>query len=391
MSDRQTHATSPLLRRSRIALVGTALGAVLCSTATTPAVAAPLPTSGWESAALGLPAAQRVSQGEGVTVAVLDTGVMVNHPALKGKVTTGPDLAEDGIKSSSPKWGVHGTAMASDVLKVAPRARILSVRVIDENQGGSWDATTGPTKLSKAIDYAVAHNADVITMSLGSEARFGGYNDAEANAIGNAISHGVPVLASAGNDGGQGKENRPSYPAGYASVIAVAATMENGIRAPFSTVRTYNSVAAPGVQINSASRSGGTKLVAGTSPACALAAGVVALMLSKNDKLTVAQTRTILTTTAHHPTSGHNALVGYGTINAAAAVRAAASPPVDTAATTELKGQEHLATPDGTQKMQHLPLDPIYWWGGLGTAAVGLLMVIGCVLLLRKGRRTVGS
>ena len=377
------------VRQTRNAVAGAALSALLCVAAAGPAAAdtSPVPSS-WESAALSLPAAQSISKGAGVTVAVLDSGVSPDHPALKGKVISGPDLLDDGLGTSDPGWGVHGTAMASDVLKVAPEARILSVRIIDESKAVSGKFDRSPTQISEGIKYAVTHGANVISMSLGSV--FASYNYSDTEAIGYAVSHGVSIVASAGNSASEGNDG--GFPAGYASVISVAATQQSGSRASFSTVRTHNAVAAPGVDILSAARTGGYRKISGTSPAGALAAGVVALMHAHNPKLTPAQVRSILTSTAHHPAGGHNALVGYGQINAAAAVQAAGSPPADRAAVVPYKGKEHLATPDGAPKTSHAEMEQGIWWGGLGAAGVGLLMLaVGLVMVLLRRRRAAAA
>lgn len=378
-------------RRHTRARVGTAmtavvLGSVLGMVAAPPAAAAtPTPTS-WEAKALGLASAQRTAQGKGVKVAVLDSGVMTNHVALHGKVTTGPDFLKDGLRPGDSRWGGHGTAMASDVLKVAPEASILSVRVIDDKQQHDpEDWKQGPSPVGQGIDYAVDHGADVISMSLGGEMFGDSVDEDEVDALARAAQKGIPVIASAGNDGDM--FNDASYPAGYPGVIAVAATQQNGSRAEFSTVRTYNSVAAPGVAIVSAKNTGGYEPVNGTSPAAALTSGVVALMLSHNGKLTPAQVRTLLTKTAHHPSGGRDALVGYGPIDAAAAVQASSKPPADGTGPVKYTGKEHLAAPDGTPKTQHPPLETDLVTIGLGAAGVGLLMVVGAVLITRAGRR----
>ncbi|MEU6255036.1 S8 family serine peptidase [Streptomyces sp. NPDC047043] len=338
----------------------------------------------WEYQSLGLAQAQQVAQGDGITVAVLDSGVVADHPALAGKVTTGPDYIGDGLGTSDPKYGAHGTAMASDVLKVAPRARILSVRVTNDDDEKT-EFVKGGSPIAKGIEYAVDHGADVISMSIGGELLGNDYDEDEAAALAHAARKGVPVLASAGNSGDE--FNDAQYPAAYPGVIAVAALQQDGTRAPFSTVRTYNAVAAPGVTITSARNTGGYEPISGTSPATALTSGVVALMLSHNGKLTPAQVRSILTGTARHPSGGHDPLVGYGPVDAAAAVRASAKPPADKTAPVAYKGKEHLATPDGTSKTQHPALETDLVAVGGGAAGAGLLMVVGAVLIGRAGRR----
>ncbi|MFC9926914.1 S8 family serine peptidase [Streptomyces sp. NPDC127190] len=379
-------------RTARATCTAAVLTGLLCTVAAAPAQAATTPV-GWEGTALGLSAAQRQSQGRGVTVAVLDSGVAAAHPALRGRVTTGPDYRQDGLKPGDRQWGQHGTAMASDVLKVAPQARILSVRVTSDKDTEKNAAKRmeelrkqgGKSPVAEGIRYAVDHGADVISMSFGSADGFATYDDEDTDAVSYALRAGVTLLASAGNAGDKG--NDISYPAGYPGVIAVAATQQSGARADFSTVHTYNDVAAPGVGIVSARNTGGYEPVNGTSPACALAAGVVALMHAKNPKLTPAQVNAVLISTARRPASGASALLGWGRIDADAAVRAAASPPKDGTRAVDYQGKAHFATPDGTPKTTHAPLEQSLWLTGLGAAAVGTVLLLGGVLLARSGRR----
>ncbi|WP_369208399.1 S8 family serine peptidase [Streptomyces sp. PU-14G] len=379
--------THPKIRRTgrRLGTAFAAAGtsALLCVGSATPAQAK-TPTS-WESEALGLSSAQKTTRGKGVKVAVLDSGVVEDHPAVAGKVTTGPDYVKDGLHSGDPRWGEHGTAMASDVLKVAPEASILSVRVIDDKKDNDGDLTNGPSPVAQGITYAVDHGADVVSMSLGGETFGSSFNEQETKALAHAAHEGVPVIASAGNEGDM--FNDSSYPAGYPSVIAVAAVQQGGSRAEFSTVRTYNTIAAPGVGIVSAKNTGGYEPVNGTSPAAALTSGVVALMLGKDSGLKPSQVRALLIRTAAHPPGGYNPLVGHGVVNAAAAVRAVSHPPADGAAPAKYQGRTFLTPPNGVQPTQHPPLDTTELTIGLVGGGVGLVMVAGAVALGRSGRR----
>ncbi|MER6424218.1 S8 family serine peptidase [Streptomyces sp. NPDC001137] len=382
------------LKSIRATCTAVALAGVLCTIAAAPAQAAT--PVGWEGTALDLSAAQAQSQGEGVTVAVLDSGVVADHAALRGHVTTGPDYRQDGLEPGDPDWGKHGTAMASDVLKVAPRAKILAVRVTsdkdDEKAAGErLKELEGQNKspMAEGVRYAVDHGANVISMSFGSDDGFASFSDEETQAVAYALRAGVTLLASAGNSGDE--LNDISYPAGYAGVIAVAATKPGNGHAEFSTVHTYNDVAAPGVGIVSAKSTGGYESVDGTSPACALAAGVVALMYAKNPKLTPAQVNDVLIATTHRPAGGGSAVLGYGPINAAAAVKAAASPPKDMTGAVAYKGKEYLGTPDGTPKTKGAPLERSLWMTGLVAAGVGLAFLLGGVLLALSGRRKVSA
>jgi subtilisin family serine protease len=366
------------------------LAVLTCATssfAVAPASAAENAPVSWESAALGLPQAHATTHGEGVTVAVLDSGIDPDHPALKGRVSkVGPDFYDsDGLEPGDDGYGIHGTAMVSDVLKVAPKAKIISIRVTDDNDSDDGKLERGSSPISEGIDYAVAHGADVISMSLGGGVvhQFQG-EDMAAAAL--AIHKGVTLLAGAGNSGDEGNEG--NYPAGYANVISVAATKPGGQRADFSTVRTHNTIAAPGVGIISADANGGYRPVNGTSPATALAAGVTALMLAENPDLTPAQTRAILMRTADRPAGGHNPLVGAGQINAAAAVRAADNPPkIDTAPKPYKGDVKHFASPTGTDKISHPPIETELLTVGLGAAGAGLLLALCGGLLFRKSKR----
>ncbi|MBA2809397.1 S8 family serine peptidase [Streptomyces sp. KM273126] len=344
--------------------------------------------AGWESAALGLPAAHKVTQGEGVTVAVLDSGINPDHPALKGRVAkVGPDFYDlDGLKPGDEGYGEHGTAMVSDVLKVAPKAEIITARVINDSREEKLERLGNRANpLAEGIDFAVENGADVISLSLGG-GMFGELRGEEVAAAARAVQKGVTLLASAGNSGDE--LNDGNFPAGYAPVISVAATQPGGERADFSTVRTHNTIAAPGVGIISADKDGGYKSVNGTSPAGALAAGVTALLLAENPDLTPAQTRAILMRTADRPAGGHNALVGAGQINAAAALRAAANPPeIDTAPKPYKGGTEHFASPTGTSKISHPPMEMEMLAIGLGAAGGGVLLVVCGLLLFRTGKR----
>ncbi|MFB6938526.1 S8 family peptidase [Streptomyces chartreusis] len=343
---------------------------------------------GWESAALDLQKAHAITEGEGVTVAVLDSGINPDHPALKGRVTkVGPDFYDsDGLTTGDQGYGVHGTAMVSDVLKIAPKAEIITARVINDSHDEKIERSeTGVSPIAEGIDFAVENGANVISLSLGG----GVINELrgdELAAAARAVQKGVTLLAAPGNSGDE--DNEGNYPAGYANVISVAATKQGGQRADFSTVRTHNTIAAPGVGIMSANNEGGYRPVNGTSPATALAAGVTALMLAENPDLTPAQTRAILMRTADHPPGGHNPLVGAGQINAASAVGAVANPPKIDTAPREYKGDvKHFASPTGAEKVSHAPLETELVTIGLAVAGGGLLLVLCGGLLFRKSKR----
>ncbi|MFF0573733.1 S8 family peptidase [Streptosporangium saharense] len=391
-----------MIRRTlTAALLGTAL---LVGTATPALAEAP---HGWELQVMKVRQAQTLAQGRGVTVAVLDTGVMANHPAFRGRVTSGPDFVGGGARPGQPYWGEHGTAMASSVLNVAPQARVLSVRVIWDHEDparkraerlakkGKKAAEEESRKwagaVAKGIRYAVDHDAKVISMSLGTdEWSWVGYEEDTAAAVDYASSKGVVVVASSGNGGSTDAmdldaNNRVSYPAAFPSVIGVAAAGPNGARAEFSQVHTYTTIAAPGVDIYAARNTGGYRSGSGTSPAAALASGTVALMLSRNPRLTVAQIREILTRTAMKPPAGYTLYLGHGIVDAAAAVQAAGSPP-PTTKTAAYTGKKYLGGGPVGSPVDHPPIDSDYLIIGGAGLGIGLLCLVGAFFLFRRPR-----
>lgn len=332
---------SPRRRRSRA--LGSLAGALACVAASAtfaanPAAADTIRTSEWPVAYLHLPQAQQLSTGSGVTVAVLDTGVVQGRADLTGQVTTGPDYVGGIEKMGQAGWGEHGTCMASIIaghgrdggadgmLGVAPASHILSVRVIrDDDAPDFGSATSDATPISDGIKYAVNHGAQVISMSLGGEeADAGDDSSAEADAIRYALAHNVVVVAAAGNGATDG--NDISYPGGERGVITVAAVDSNSKHAYFSTTGWDVAVAAPGVNLPCDAYDADDAYMegSGTSQATAYVSGVVALIKAKNPGLNPAQIRSLLETTASDkPGGGRDDQIGFGIVNPVAALQAA--------------------------------------------------------------------
>jgi type VII secretion-associated serine protease mycosin len=299
----------------------------------------------WVLDAIDARAAWQLSQGRGVTVAVIDSGVDPTIADLAGSVITGPDLTGVHTPFSDPNWGIHGTWMASliaghghgaggqdGIVGVAPQARILSIRVITDRSDPGYQAyqdeppDRGQHELATAIRYAVRHHAGVISMSLG-------YNEPSLivrDALQYALTHNVVVVASSGNSGtaqtAQGQGHAPySFPADYPGVIGVAAVGRSGQPAYFSSDNLSVEVAAPGVNVPAAGRQNQYWVVSGTSPACALVAGVAALIRSRYPTLTAPQIRrSIIWSASHRPQGGYDDEVGFGTVDAYMALKFAA-------------------------------------------------------------------
>lgn len=213
-----------------------------------------------------------VTQGQGVTVAVLDTGVSTGHVELSGKVT-----AVSNSYFSSSISGDHGTHVAGIIAAkqgngyggagVAPEADILSINVSDSS-GSITDDT-----LARAIQYAANNGADIINMSLGGT--YYASSSTLQNAVNYAYNRNVTVFAAMGNE----YSNAKCSPACLKHVIAVSAVNKDGYLASFSNYGTWADLAAPGQDIMSTTPNG-YAIWDGTSMATPVAAGVAALYIS---------------------------------------------------------------------------------------------------------------
>ena len=389
------------------------------------AIALPLAASGpaladqarqrqqWVLAALDVSAAWRITQGRGVVVAVIDSGVDPTVSDLTNSVTPGPDYTGVSTPPSNPNWGAHGTWMASliaghghgpgdqnGILGVAPQSRILSIRVITDRSDPGYSAYQaesewrGQHELARAIRYAVAKHAGVISMSLGYNAP----SIAVRAALQYALNHNVVVVASSGNSGtsqtAQGNSAPYSFPADYPGVIGVAAVSESGRPAYFSSENLSVQVAAPGVNVPAQGRGSKYWVVSGTSPACALTAGVAALIRSKYPRLTAAQVRSAITeSSSHRPKDRYDDHVGFGTVDAAAALRTAGVLARQVPAGSSRAGQAAAAGQfgNGQAGVAAFPVPPRgrgKLFVLLAIAAACLLLVIASLWLLAAGRRS---
>lgn len=299
----------------------------------------------WVISELNLRAAWQRTEGSGVIVAVIDSGVDPSVSDLSGSVITGPDYSGVDTPPSNPDWGVHGTWMASlvaghghdggtsGILGAAPESRVLSIRVITDAGDPNYakyeaeSPAKGQRELAEAITYAVNNHASVISMSLGYSAQ----SLTVRKALQYAYEHNVVVVASAGNSGNAagaaGTGNAPySFPADYPGVLGVAAVNMYGQVASFSSENLSVQVAAPGDLVPAEGRADQYWYVSGTSPACALTAGVVALIKSAYPNLTdaeVIQAITSSTTPSTRPPGGWDEQIGFGVVNAGRALAAA--------------------------------------------------------------------
>ncbi|MEU5041008.1 MULTISPECIES: type VII secretion-associated serine protease mycosin [Streptomyces] len=349
----------------------------------------------WALDAMHTQQAWQTTKGAGVTVAVLDTGVENDHPDLVGNVLTGKDMIGFGAVRGQRPWARHGTAMAGiiaghghgvgnddGVMGIAPEAKILPVRVIleDDDPARAKARNTRGNALAEGIRWAADHGADVINLSLGDDSASAHPEAGEDDAVQYALRKGAVVVASAGNGGEKG--DHISYPAAYPGVIAATAVDKFGTRASFSTRRWYATVAAPGDDVVIADPDHKYYEGWGTSAASAFVSGAVALIKAAHPDLTPAQIKRLLEETARNaPAGGRDDSRGFGFVDPAAALKAAARlRPYDLQPAAY--GEKYFGSGPDTATSQD---DTASWAAPLaGGVGVGLLVV---AVVLWRGRR----
>lgn len=217
------------------------------------------------------------NKGAGVSVAILDTGIDMDHPDLAVNVSGGINFVRIRGKVDPAAWdddhghGTHcaGIVGADDdgfgVVGVAPDVSLLGVKVLDKRGGGK------ESDIIAGIQWAVDNGADIISMSIG-----GGASSSIHDACDTAYAAGLILVASAGNTNG----GNCLFPAAFDSVIAVSATDISDGLASFSAVDSEIELAAPGASIYSTYKDGSYTSMSGTSMACPHVAGVAALVLA---------------------------------------------------------------------------------------------------------------
>ncbi|HEX3052428.1 MAG TPA: S8 family peptidase [Aggregatilineaceae bacterium] len=280
----------------------------------------------WALGVMGVYAAWDVTPGEpDVIIAVLDTGIDLNHPDLDSHLLPGYDFVDDDNDpspvSASEYHGTHVAGIANaetnngvGVAGVAWNARTMPVRIIGPQGATSADIANG-------IVYATDNGAKVINLSLSGL----GWSKLERDAVNYAAARGVVVIAAAGND----NESVPNYPASYDHVLSVASTTQANIRASSSNYGTYLDLAAPGgtsdgttqEKIYSTLYDDQYGYLAGTSMAAPQVAGVAALVWSAGHATTRQQViDAILCSTLDLGTAGRDDLYGWGLVQADDAV-----------------------------------------------------------------------
>lgn len=277
----------------------------------------------------GIRAAWQTTQGEGITIAIIDTGVDPNVRELKGAVLPGTDLSGQGDpRGWAPVGGAegeHGTLVATmaagrgsgpgnGVIGVAPAAMILPISIGFDGERDS-DA-----QIAEAVRFAVDNGADVINMSLTRNTLEWPVSWDEAFLY--AAEHDVVVVAAAGNRAAG--TTVVGAPATMPGVLTVAGVDRAGVASEDASSQGITiSVAAPSEELVGVAPGGGYRQWSGTSGSAPLVAGVVALVRAAHPELDVANVINRITATAQDVgPAGADAWYGYGWINAAAAVNA---------------------------------------------------------------------
>jgi len=271
------------------------------------------PNSGWDTAdthdysrtKMNLKEAWTVTEGSPeVVVAIIDSGVDLNHPDLKDNLWTNPgevngkantDNDGNGFKNDVHGYDFyygkgdptdetgHGTHVAGIIaalkngfgsIGVAPNVKVMPLRFIGPSGSGSTSDAID------AIDYAIKMGAKVISASWGNS----GYSSYLADAVKRAQDAGIVFVAAAGNQG-RNTANSPYYPGSYDGVISVASSNQKDQLSSYSNYGSNVTIAAPGDQIFSTYLNDGYETLSGTSMAAPQISGAVALALSKNQSI----------------------------------------------------------------------------------------------------------
>lgn len=266
----------------------------------------------------------REKGSENIIIAIVDTGVYLQHEDLKDKIIGGYDFANNDSDPSDDHW--HGTHVAGiagastnngiGVAGVCWNAKIMPIKVLDSTGSGyySW--------IADGIEWAVDRGARVINLSLGGDKSSFVLEDA----VNYAFSKGGICVAAAGNDRGE----RVLYPAAYKNCLAVGATNDRDNDSGWHSKGPELDVSAPGEYIFSTfnpkyqNSNANYAWATGTSMATPIVSGLAALIYSKNPAISVRDLMNLIKYTCDDVNSstfrGIDEFLGYGRINAKTAI-----------------------------------------------------------------------
>ncbi len=236
-------------------------------------------TVGYQISTHHIPDVWLETEGEDITIAVLDTGCQADHEDLQGSVPSGINFTTNDKKDFSDRDG-HGTHCSGiisannntiGIVGVAPKAKIMAMKVLGDDGSGTYEW------IISGIMRAVSKKVDIISMSLGGS----DYYDRLHDAVRHAYKKGIPIICAAGNSG---NIHQLDYPGRYPETISIGALNKDNIRAEFSQTGEKLDFMAPGVDILSTVPVNQYQSMSGTSMATPWAAGIVALIISKHRK-----------------------------------------------------------------------------------------------------------
>lgn len=316
--------------------------------------------------------------GDGVVVAVVDSGIDPDHPAFEGRLVPGWDFVDQDAELADENG--HGTHVAGIIAASGPApgaargAKIMPVRVMDAS--GAASAQT----VAQGVLWAAEQGAEVINLSIGDSGRLGRIRkDGPIAAAIRAVSDTAVVVVAAGND----DQFEQLFRAGVDALVVVAVT-DDGQLAPFTNVGDPRSVAAPGVNVRSTvptapttlfpDGTDGTGTLSGTSMAAPFVSAEAAVLLQAG----VSHSEVIDTITRTASSTGDDRL-GAGIVDAAAAVSSltASSPPTTTPPLTPPSAPEAAATRP-TPDDDYVPIALV----GIGVLAV--ICVVAAVAVIRR-------
>lgn len=290
----------------------------------------PYAGSSWHIGKIGANTAWDTSEGSGIVIAILDSGVDSSHPDLSPNIVAGWNLYDN--NSNTADTNGHGTSVAgaaaaatnnsTGVSGVSGRAKIMPVRIAQPDGLGYWST------IAQGVTYAADHGARVASISYDGLAQ----SSAVQSAAQYMKGKGGLVVVAAGN-GGTNQTYAPTT-----TMISVSATDSNDQITSWSSYGSFVTMSAPGNYIWTTTSGGGYAQGIGTSFSTPIVAGAAALIMSAKPSLSSTDVENLLFKTATDlGAAGRDIYYGYGRVNAAAAVAAAvgASPTVgDTTAPT---------------------------------------------------------
>jgi subtilisin len=263
--------------------------------------------------------------GKGIRIGILDTGIDYNHEDLKGNYRGGYNFVGNNnnpMDDNGHGSHVSGIIGAEDndigVVGVAHQAYLYSVKVL------AFDSTGSTSDIVSGLEWSVDNGMQIINMSLGSEDD----SISVSRAINNTYNAGILIVAAAGNSGNaNGSGNTMDFPAKYDSVVSVGATDKNDKRAKFSSTGPKLELSAPGVDILSTLNGNKNRYgtLSGTSMSSPHVAGVAALIMSAEPRITNSRVRIRMQMTAQNISKVAGGFstkdwYGYGLVDAVKAV-----------------------------------------------------------------------